>query len=277
MCVHECALHVQSGFGWTNGVILDLLHLYGSSLSTSLLQNMTNSTNATDPNTTNTDSSSNSNRDGNVAWVVPIAVLVPLIFLCVVCVIWGRWVYKRGKKRYWQRVQNEHLMAYGATEDTGQYSYGIGELYENKYFAAEHLEDINENNNHTIKGDEDEQRKSLRRQNSANGKNWYDEDHVSTIPAVTASRDSGILSNRTSDNVSDNTVVDKVDEESNVSTPQQRNGDEDSEKRNHGNSEHTLQESNDVSSDEVTEHLEITVVLKTKQEPTPDKILTSDV
>ena len=254
---------------------------------------MTNTTinNATDTNTTSPGSGSDNNRDSNIAWVIPIAVLVPLVFLCVVCIIWGRWVYKRGKKRYWQRVQNEHLMAYGATEDTGQ-TYGIGELYENKYFASDHLEEINKNiNDRTIKGNEDEQRKSLPRQNSANGKNWYEqtENHLTAVPPGTSSNnsqkeDSGILS--TSDNISDSTVVDKIDEENIDVTLQERNSDEEDSKQRKDakETEHKNEHKNEQNKDKASEDehgFEITVTFKsssqTTQDLTTDKILTTDV
>lgn len=239
-------------------------------------------TNAT--NTTNT-SSGNDSRHDNTVWVIPIAVLLPLMLLCVVCIVWGRWVYKRGKKRYWQRVQNEHLMAYGTMDDNNEPTYGIGELYENKYFASEHLEEINKNNNnHTIKGNEDEQHKSLSRQNSANGKTWYeqaDDKSVTVVPAATASsmsqEDSGILSNRASDNISDSTVVDKAD----------GHGGEDNEQRNdtaketkHKSDDWRPQESGDVSNNE---HPQVTFTVmfegssQTTEETTSNKILTTDV
>ena len=264
------------------------------------LLNTTNTTtnNATDTNTTSPGSGNGNNRNSSTAWVVPIAVIVPLVFLCVVCIIWGRWVYKQGKKRYWQRVQNEHLMAYGgATEDSGQ-TYGIGELYENKYFASEQLEEINKHvYDRTIKGNEDEQRKSLPRQNSPNGKKWYEQtaNHL-TIPAATSSnnsqQDSGILSNRTSDNdnISDSTVVDKIDEENINVTLQDRNSDEEDSKHQNDTkeTEHKNDEQNrkkasedEQSKDEASrdEHgFEITITSKSAaQDLTTDKILTTDV
>jgi len=282
---------VQSGFGWTNGVILDLLYLYGSSLSVPPLSNATNMTNNT--NVTNTTSSSSDNRSSDsTTWIIPVAVLVPFIFLSVVCIIWGRWVYKRGKKRYWQRVQNEHLMAYGATEDSGQ-AYNIGELYENKYYASEH-EEFNKTCNNTIKGNEDERHKSLPRQNSANRKNWYEQSDDSshsatTIPAAIAPKvlqqedsvrqDSGILSNRTSDNISDSTVVDKIDEGSNDSALQERDNTQEEDNDDQQDREcRTSQDNEDVSKDK--QSIEIVVNVgssEATQEPIPDKILTTDV
>ena len=214
------------------------------------------------------------------------------MLLCVVCIVWGRWVYKRGKKRYWQRVQNEHLMAYGTMDDNNEPTYGIGELYENKYFDSEHLEEINKNNNnHTIKGNEDKERKSLSRQNSANGKTWYeqaDDKSTTTVPAATASsmsqEDSGILSNRASDNISDSTVVDKTDEHG--STLQERNGNEDSKQGNntaketkHKSDDSRPQESGNVSNNEDST-VTFTVVCKGSSQTadeTTNKILTTDV
>lgn len=287
--------NIQDGFGWTNGVILDLLNLYGSSLSAPPLVNITNTTNTTDTNPTDMGSSSNNDRSNNdrsnnTVWVIPIAVIVPLIFLCVVCIIWGRWVYKRGKKRYWQRVHNEHLMAYGATDDSGQ-GYNIGELYENKYFDTEH-EELNKTNDHAVKGNEDERRKSLPRQNASNEQDWYEQtEDVTSISVATAMRitqqeDSGILSNRTSDNISDNTTVDRNDGNNN-SPSQGRNddnasvhGDDDTEddghKRDASNNDQRSQENvlKDEHLEEVTVHEDTT---QATREPTPEKVLTTDV
>ena len=249
---------------------------------------MTNSTNETD----STNVASN-NRDNSSAWVIPIAVLVPLIFLSVVCIIWGRWVYKRGKKRYWQRVQNEHLMAYGATEDSGQ-AYGIGELYENKYYVSEQLEEFNKPiNDHTIKGNEDERRKSLpREQNPANGKKWYeqtDDNRATTIPAAMASNmyqeDSGIISNRTSDNVSESTVVDKIDNENDNTLQERHSVEENGQRTDDGKetkprNEQTPQQHGDILQDEQSK-VTLTIVCEdssqTTQNSTVDKILTTDV
>ena len=187
-------------------------------------------------------------------------------------------------------------MAYGATEDSGQ-SYGIGELYENKYIASEHIEEINKNfNHHTIKGNEDEQRKSLSRQNSADEKKWYEQtaNHL-TVPAATSSsncqqEDSGILSNRTSDNISESTLVDKIDEENIDVTLQERNSDKEDSKHTketeHNNHEQKDNEASrdEQSNDEASEGdrgFEITITCKnateTTQNSTADKILTTDV
>ena len=188
-------------------------------------------------------------------------------------------------------------MAYGATEDSGQ-SYGIGELYENKYFASEHVEEINKNfHHHTIKGNEDEQRKSLPRQNSADEKNWYEQTHNHlTVPAAATpssncqQQDSGILSNRTSDNISESTVVDKIDEENIDVTLQERNSDkEDSKHAKETEHKNHKQKDNEAlrdeeSKDEASEggrSFEITITCKSKtettQNSTTDKILTTDV
>ena len=182
-------------------------------------------------------------------------------------------MYKQGKRRYWQRVQNEHLMVYGATEDSGQ-GYTIGELYENKYFSSEH-EEINNTHDNTTQGDEDGWHSSL---NSNGGRKWY-EQVDSTITAAAVSKlvqeDSGIVSNRTSDNISDSAVINKTDENKN-GMPEEKNGDKidpnaraDMCKSQEGNSNDT------ASVDEQT--VGITVVEETRQGPNPDKILTSDV
>ena len=187
-------------------------------------------------------------------------------------------------------------MAYGATEDSGQ-SYGIGELYENKYFASEHVEEINKNfHHHTIKGNEDEQRKSLPRQNSADEKNWYEQTHnhltvpAAATPSSNCQQDSGILSNRTSDNISESTVVDKIDEENIDVTLQERNSDkedskhaEETEHKNHEQKDNEVlrdEEGKDGAS-EGGRSFEITITCKSKtettQNSTTDKILTTDV
>lgn len=268
-------------------------------MSVAPLLNTTNTTTTNATNTTSPGSGDGNNRNNNTAWVAPIAVIVPLVFLCVVCIVWGRWVYKRGKKRYWQRVQNEHLMAYGATEDSGQ-TYGIGELYENKYFASDHFEEIHKNlNHHTIKGNEEEQRKSLSRQHSADEKKWYEQtDNHLTVPAAASSsncqqEDSGILSNRTSDNISESTLVDRIDEENINVTLQERNSDKkdskhvkETEQENHEQKDSEAsrdQQSKDEAS-EGDHAFEITITCKsskstteTTQKSTADKILTTDV
>ncbi|XP_065920770.1 trehalase-like isoform X2 [Dysidea avara] len=229
---------VQSGFGWTNGVILDLLSLYGSSLTAPPL----NLTTTPVPTTAgNHDNDSNS-----AAWVAPIAILIPLMLLSVVCVIWGRWVYKRGKKRYWQRVQNEHLMAYGATEDSG----GVGQ-----------------GRSYSI-GDEDEDSKSVSKENSLVRHDETDSstnNGTSTISAMTVTtvlqlEDSGILSNGTcTDNNSDSNKAETPQEEANgniITT----DGDEQSSQPK----EETLSLTKEADSPQT-------------HEPSPEKILVTDV
>ena len=173
-------------------------------------------------------------------------------------------------------------MAYG-TMDDNEPTYGIGELYENKYFASENLEEINKNNNnHTIKGNEDEEHKSLSRQNSTNGKTWYeqaDDKCTTAVPAVTASsmsqEDSGILSNRASDNISDSTVVDKADEHGSEDNEQGNN----TIKTKHKSDDWRLQESSEVSNNEDSK-VTLTIVCEESSqttEETTNKILTTDV
>jgi len=143
----------------------------------------------------------------SAAWVAPISILIPLMLLSMVCVIWSRWVYKRGKKRYWQRVQNEHLMAYGATEDSGVgqgQSYSIGELYENKYFESEYEE---ANKSCTTKGDEDKDSKkdnSLGRHDQPDSSTFNGSSTISATTVVLIQEDSGVISDGTCDNISEN-------------------------------------------------------------------------
>ena len=175
-------------------------------------------------------------------------------------------------------------MAYGATEDSGQ-PYGIGELYENKYFVSDQQEINKNNNNHTIKGNEDERRKSLSRQNSANGKNWYEQTEnqftVTVLPAAaTASNtsqqgDSGILSTRTSDNISDSTVVDKADEENTATTAQKRSS-EDFNAEQRIDTKDTKHEDNKEPDDRGFE-VTITSEVSTHNTMQESKILTTDV
>ena len=178
----------------------------------------------------------------------------------MVCVIWSRWVYKRGKKRYWQRVQNEHLMAYGATEDSGigqGQSYSIGELYQNKYFESEYEE---ANKSYTTKGDEDEGSKkdnSLVHRDQPDSSTYNGSSTISAtiVTTVLLQEDSGVISDGTCDNISDNNEAE---------APQEKvNGDAttDSE-QNCQPEEETLSTKGDSSQ---------------THEPLPEKILVTDV
>jgi len=233
-------------------VILDLLSLYGSSLTAPPL----NITTTLFPG--NHDSDSNS-----AAWVAPIAIVIPLMLLSVVCVIWSRSVYKRGKKRYWQRVQNEHLMAYGATEESGigqGQSYSIGELYENKYFESEYE---SANKSYTTKGDEDEDSKSMSKDNSLVHHDQPDSSTYngsSTISAKTVTtalqqEDSGVSSNGTC-------TVDISDNE--AEPPQEKTNDD------------VTTTDDDEKIGEETSSLKETNSLQT-HEHSPEKILVTDV
>ena len=76
----------QSGFGWTNGVTLHFLSLYPD---ITLPQN---------------------DATPSFGWISVLVLLIIFIVLMVPCVLWCRWMYRTGEKRYWRRVQNEHLL-----------------------------------------------------------------------------------------------------------------------------------------------------------------------
>lgn len=184
------------------------------------------------------------------------------MLLSVVCVIWGRWVYRRGKKRYWQRVQNEHLMAYGAMDETtvGQgRSYSIGELYENKYFESEYEE---ANTSYTTKGDDDESSKSLSKDSSLLHPDQPDSHRnngFSTISATTVTtvlrQDSETISNGTC-------TVDNISGTKKDETPlQEANGNTDGDEKSSQSEDKTSLTSEEAET----------------QELSPEKVLVTDV
>ena len=160
-------------------------------------------------------------------------------------------------------------MAYGATEDSGGVgqgrSYSIGELYENKYFESEYE---GANKSYTTKGDEDEDSKSVSKENSLVRHDETDSstnNGTSTISAMTVTtvlqlEDSGILSNGTcTDNNSDSNKAETPQEEANgniITT----DGDEQSSQPK----EETLSLTKEADSPQT-------------HEPSPEKILVTDV
>lgn len=83
---------VQTGFGWTNAVVLYILQLYGDRLHavTATPQPLPQ------------------------LWIVGVVLgITTILFLItsVLCGVWCRYVYIKGKTRYWRRVHNEHLLA----------------------------------------------------------------------------------------------------------------------------------------------------------------------
>ena len=81
--------HTQDGFGWTNGVTLKFLYLYPDVVIPS---------------------SSNRTEQG-LGWVSVIVLLVVSIAVSIPCLLWCRWLYVKGRDRYWGRVRNQHLIA----------------------------------------------------------------------------------------------------------------------------------------------------------------------
>lgn len=130
----SCILTVlfQSGFGWTNGVVLYFLELYPDLAVT---ESTNNSAETTDPgsSTETTLGDGTEATPGNstalppgdkqsLGWLAaPILVVVLAVLVVLACVVWCRWLYSAGERRYWGRVQNEHLQAAGgATADTSE-------------------------------------------------------------------------------------------------------------------------------------------------------------
>ena len=85
-----CSLPQQAGFGWTNGVVLQLLYLY--------------------PDMDIPPSSSDHSKQ-NLGWISVIVLAVVGVVVAIPCVVWCRWIYTTGRDRYWGRVRNEHLIA----------------------------------------------------------------------------------------------------------------------------------------------------------------------
>lgn len=112
---------VQSGFGWTNGIVLDLLHTYPLS---SPAQSTSQST----------------SHSLIVTLVVLLALVVCIVLVSIPCVCWCRWLYVNGKQRYWARVRNEMVQHHAASSNTGD-SYDIS-VFENPG-AKEWTEDRN--------------------------------------------------------------------------------------------------------------------------------------
>ena len=75
---------MQAGFGWTNGVALQLMNTYPSLVLT---------------------------EKSILTWLA--AVLLPLVVLAMIaacCTCWCCWLYHHGEQRYWARVRNTHLL-----------------------------------------------------------------------------------------------------------------------------------------------------------------------
>ena len=81
--------HTQTGFGWTNAVVLHFLALYPDL------------TPATLP----------CCYQPSLAWITVLVLLVLTVSVVTPCAIWCRWLYHTGKRKYWARVHSEHLVA----------------------------------------------------------------------------------------------------------------------------------------------------------------------
>ena len=60
------------------------------------------------------ESSRGSSSSQTLGWIAAV-VLIPM-FLLVILVFgfaWGQWIFRRGRERYWARVQHEHMLATG--------------------------------------------------------------------------------------------------------------------------------------------------------------------
>ena len=83
---------VQSGFGWTNGVVLDFLNLYPNSEPL--------------PGGGGGDSTSIS-KTSVVLLSTFLSLFMCALLVLIPCVVWCRWLYINGKRKYWARVRHE--------------------------------------------------------------------------------------------------------------------------------------------------------------------------
>ncbi len=76
----------------------------------------------------------------SLGWVAaPVLVtMAAVVAISVGCGIWSYWLYKTGYRRYWGRVQNEHLVAVGS----GGPSSGSQDTQTRE--SSEELEDIDD-------------------------------------------------------------------------------------------------------------------------------------
>ena len=54
---------------------------------------------------------SSDHSEQNLGWVSVIVLTLVTVAVSIPCVVWCRWLYIRGRDRYWGRVRNEHLIA----------------------------------------------------------------------------------------------------------------------------------------------------------------------
>ena len=55
--------------------------------------------------------SSSDGTEPGLGWVSVIVLLVFSVAVSIPCLLWCRWLYFRGRDRYWGRVRNQHLIA----------------------------------------------------------------------------------------------------------------------------------------------------------------------
>ena len=67
----------------------------------------------------------------SLGWVAAVVIFAVAIAVIIACVLWGRWIYLSGHKRYWARVQSEHLIATGGGAATTPPTSPI--VYTNQY------------------------------------------------------------------------------------------------------------------------------------------------
>lgn len=98
---------MQSGFGWTNGVVLYFLWLYPD-LTT---DESGHTDRLTDPTNSSSPSTSSPSTGSKLGWVAVPVLLLLAAAVSVLCGLWCCWLYRAGERRYWRRVHNEHLRA----------------------------------------------------------------------------------------------------------------------------------------------------------------------
>lgn len=140
----------KTGFGWTSGVVLHLLALYPDmsltddelglvdedddlSVNDELLtvNNKTGSRHILsvyspdyslegDLAVAASNTTTNPPSRASLGWVAAPVLLVIVLVVLMLCLAWCRWLFVAGERRYWSRVQNEHLQAAGGGGGEGQ-------------------------------------------------------------------------------------------------------------------------------------------------------------
>ena len=93
----------QTGFGWTNGVVLHFLQLYGNVLRASSRAPV---------------------EEARPLWVIGLVLATVLLAVCfLLCGVWCRCVYITGRTGYWRRVKNEHAVANRGYHENDDFDY----------------------------------------------------------------------------------------------------------------------------------------------------------